>query len=81
MGNENYVNLRCVYESENGKGGYCTQPWRCTSRSCSATLRTRKSAGQLVGDTLPSHSHTNQLLKHAAKEIEESVMIYKDSNE
>ena len=59
---------------ENGKGGARTQPWRCTSRSCSATLRTRKSSGQLVGDTLPSHSHTNQLLKRAAKETEENVI-------
>ena len=59
---------------QNGQGGAYTQPWRCSTRTCNATLRTRKSTGQLMGDALPEHSHNNQLLKKTAKETEKNVL-------
>ena len=47
-----------------------TKNWRCSQRSCPATLTTRISTGNLVGDVLPTHGHTNKLLKTKAKTTE-----------
>ena len=48
-----------------------TKKWHC---SYTATLTTRISTGNLVGDVLPSHGHTNKLLKTKAKTREKAVM-------
>ena len=59
---------------KNGEGSGLQNHWRCANRQCEATLKTRKSTGNLVGDNLPSHSHGNQLLKQKAKETEAVVV-------
>ena len=41
-----------------------TKNWRCSKRSRTATLTPRISTGNLVGDVLPTHGHTNKLLKN-----------------
>ena len=52
-----------------------SQSWRCSTRSCPATIRTRKSTGQLVsGMELPSHTHSNNLMKTVAKTTENEVV-------
>ena len=54
--------------------GLLTNNWRCSNRSCTATLSTRKSTGNLVGNELPVHNHSNKLLKKKAKETEVNVL-------
>ena len=51
----------------NGERQYTTN-WRCSVRKCLATITTRKSTGNLVGDSLPEHNHGNKLLCTIAKE-------------
>ena len=41
--------------------------WRCSNRSCSASLTTRKSTGNLLNAKLPEHNHGNRLLKKLHK--------------
>ena len=43
----------CVSNGE----GTGTVRWRCSKRSCSATVTTRKSTENLVEEKLPDHSH------------------------
>ena len=57
----------------NGEGPG-TLRWRCSKRSCSATVTTRKSTGNLVGEKLPDHSHGNKLIKQIAKDTEKIVL-------
>ena len=59
----------------NGPGSQKVYNWRCSNRKCDATLGTRKSSGNLVGDTLPSHQHGNQLMKKTAKKTESAVLL------
>ncbi len=59
----------------NGPGSQKVYSWRCSNRKCDATLGTRKSSGNLVGDTLPSHQHGNQLMKKTAKKTESAVLL------
>ena len=59
----------------NGPGSQKVYNWRCSNRKCDATLGTRKSSGNLVGDTLPSHQHGNQLMKKTAKKTESAVLF------
>ena len=54
--------------------GAATLRWRCSNRTCSATLSTRKSTGNLVGETLPEHSHGNKLFRQIVKETEATVI-------
>ena len=42
--------------------------WTCANRSCKARISTRKSTGNLVGQSIPLHDHGNQLLIKKAKE-------------
>ena len=48
-----------------------TKKWRC---SYTATLTTTIFTGNLVGDVLPTHGHTNKLLKTKAKTTEKAVI-------
>ena len=48
-----------------------TKKRRC---SCTATLTTNISTGNLIGDVLPTHGHTNKLLKTKAKTTEKAVI-------
>ena len=48
--------------------GTGTLRWRCSKRFCSATVITRKSTGNLVGEKLSEHSHGNKLIKKIAKD-------------
>ena len=43
--------------------------WTCANRSCKARISTRKSTGNLVGQSIPLHDHSNQLLIKKAKEL------------
>ena len=51
----------------NGPGSQKLYNWCCSNRKCDAILGTRKSTGNLVGDTLPSHQLGNQLKRTAKK--------------
>ena len=55
--------------NKNGPVNY----WRCSNRGCSARILTRKSTGELVSE-LPTHEHSNKLMKQAAKEIETELI-------
>ena len=59
---------------QNGSGGKKTTPYRCSIRSCQATLQTRKSTGNLVGEVLPAHNHGNQLLRKLAQDTEKTII-------
>ena len=48
--------------------------WTCANRSCKARISTRKSTGNLVGQSIPLHDHGNQLLIKKAKEHEVAVL-------
>ena len=48
--------------------------WTCANRSCKARISTRKSTGNLVGQSIPLHDHGNQLLIKKAKEHEIAVL-------
>ena len=48
-----------------------TKKWRC---SYTATLTTTIFTANLVGDGLPTHGHTNKLLKTKAKTTEKAVI-------
>ena len=48
--------------------------WTCANRSCKARISTRKSTGNLVGQSIPLHDHGNQLLTKKAKEHEVAVL-------
>ena len=50
----------------NGEGKFTTR-WRCSKRSCPATLTTRNSTGNLTDPTLPDHNHANKLMKMVAR--------------
>ena len=43
--------------------------FRCSLRACNASLKTRVSDNALVGDTLPSHTHGNGLLRRAEDSV------------
>ena len=62
------------YYVKNGQGSSQTNHWRCANRQCNATLKTRKSTENLVGETLPTHAHGNQLLKEQARNTENEVL-------
>lgn len=51
-----------------------TTNWRCSVRSCTATLTTTNGERCLVGN-LPSHTHSNSLLKSTAKQTEKEVLF------
>ena len=48
--------------------------WRCTQNGCSVRLASRISSSQLVGENLPEHDHTTNLMKRKAKEVEVEVI-------
>ena len=48
--------------------------WTGANRSCKARFSTRKSTGNLVGQSIPLHDHGNQLLTKKAKEHEVAVL-------
>ena len=48
--------------------------WACANRDCKARISTRKSTGNLVGQSIPLHDHGNQLLLKKAKEHEVAVL-------
>ena len=48
--------------------------WRCSNRSCSASLTTRKSTGNLLNAKLPEHNHGNRLLKKIAQNTENKII-------
>jgi len=72
-GKPNYRDKNNFYYVFNGERAE-TKNWRCSQRSCTATLTTRISTGILVGDVLPTHGHTNKLLKTKAKTTEKAVI-------
>ena len=43
--------------------GTGTLRWRCSKRFCSATVTTRKSTGNIVGEKLPEHSPGKKIAK------------------
>jgi hypothetical protein len=44
--------------------------WRCAQNGCSVRPGSRISTLQLVGENLPEHDHTTNLMKRKAKEVE-----------
>jgi len=73
-GMPNYRDKNNFYYVFNGERAE-TKNWRCSQRSCTATVTTRISTGNQVGDVLPtSHGHTNKLLKTKAKTTEKAVI-------
>ena len=54
--------------------GKAVNYWACANRSCSARISTRKSTGRLVGESIPTHDHGNQLLRRMAKDHESEVL-------
>jgi hypothetical protein len=44
--------------------------WRCAQKSCSVRMASRNSTSMLVGDSLPGHDHSTNILKKKAKEVE-----------
>jgi hypothetical protein len=44
--------------------------WRCAQNGCSVRPGSRISTSQLVGENLPEHDHTTNLMKRKAKEVE-----------
>ena len=48
--------------------------WTCANRSCKGRISTRKSTGNLVGQSIPLHDHGNQLQIKKAKEHEVAVL-------
>ncbi|XP_023339596.1 uncharacterized protein LOC111709891 [Eurytemora carolleeae] len=72
-GKPNYRDKNNFYYVFNGERAE-TKNWRCSQRSCTAALTTRISTGNLVGDVLPTHGHTNKLLKTKAKTTEKAVI-------
>jgi hypothetical protein len=72
-GKPNYRDKNNFYYVFNGERAE-TKNWRCSQRSYTATLTTRISTGNLVGDILPTHGHTNKLLKTKAKTTEKAVI-------
>ena len=44
--------------------------WRCAQNGCSVRLGSRISTSQLVGENLPEHDHSTNLMKRKAKEVE-----------
>ena len=72
-GKPNYRDKNNFYYVFNGERAE-TKYWHCSQRSCTATLTTRISTGNLVGDVLPTHGHTNKLLKTKAKTTEKAVI-------
>ena len=59
--------------TNNGNKNGSVNYWRCSNRGCSARILTRKSTGELVSE-LPTHEHSNKLMKQAAKEIETELI-------
>ena len=59
--------------ASNGHGIH-TNRWRCTKRSCSATVTTRKSTGRLTNTSLPTHNHSNNKMKQCAQQTEKTVI-------
>ena len=59
--------------TNNGNKDRSINYWCCSNRSCSARILTRKSTGKLVSD-LPTHEHSNKLMKRAAKQIETQMI-------
>ena len=56
-------------------GGNTEVSWfRCKDRKCKATLTTRKSTNELVGQSLPQHNHGNGLMKAKVRAIESAVV-------
>ena len=72
-GKPNYRDKNNFYYVFNGERAE-NKNWRCSQRSCTATQTTRISTGILVGDVLPTHGHTNKLLKTKAKTTEKAVI-------
>ena len=58
--------------TENG-GGKDRTRFRCSKRSCKATLIRNNMTGTVIGE-LPEHNHANQLLKKQAQETEQKVV-------
>jgi hypothetical protein len=48
--------------------------WRCTKKDCSVRLISRNSSSKLVGENLPHHEHTTNLLKQQAKTVEKAII-------
>ena len=59
--------------ANNGKSLLTTR-WRCSVRTCPATLITMNSTGNLTRETLPTHNHINKLMKAVAKETEKAII-------
>ena len=48
--------------------------WICSTKDCSARVSSRNSSSVLVGDDLPDHAHSTNLLKRKAKEVETAAL-------
>ena len=59
--------------ANNGKRLLTTR-WRCSVRTCPATLITMNSTGNLTRETLPTHNHINMLMKTVEKETEKAII-------
>ena len=71
-GKPSLVDINIFSYTTNGSTA-STQNWRCAQRKCGATLTTRKSTGNLVGENLPSHNHGNKLMWKVAHITEKAV--------
>ena len=72
-GKPSLVDINIFSYTTNGSTA-STQNWRCAQRKCGATLTTRKSTWNLVGENLPSHNHGNKLMRKVANITEKAVV-------
>ena len=71
-GKPSLVDINIFSYTTNGSTA-STQNCRCAQRKCGATLTTRKSTGNLVGENLPSHNHGNKLMRKVAHITKKAV--------
>jgi len=48
--------------------------WRCTKKDCTGRLISRLSTSKLVGESLPQHDHSTNILKSMAKQEEKNII-------
>ena len=72
-GKEAVVDSNNFQYTNNGRTEATTR-WRCSRRSCPATIITRNSTGDLASGSLPDHNHSNKLLKLVAMNTEATVI-------
>ena len=49
--------------------------WRCSDRSCSASIATCNVSGKLVSSQIPDHHHGNKLIKDIVKATEKKIIM------